>query len=75
MEHKYRSIIKAVSWRLTGSIDTFIVSFVITGKPVLALSISGVEVFTKIGLFYFHERAWNRIKFGRKEMTEPDYQI
>ncbi|MDP4209876.1 MAG: DUF2061 domain-containing protein [Bacteroidota bacterium] len=75
MEHKYRNIIKAVSWRLTGSIDTFIVSFVITGKPVLALSISGVEVFTKIGLFYFHERAWNRIRFGRMEVTEPDYQI
>jgi len=74
MEHRYRSIVKAISWRVTGSIDTFVVSYVITGKPILALSISGVEVFTKIGLFYFHERVWNKLSFGRiKEL--PDYDI
>ena len=73
MEHRYRSIVKAVSWRITGSIDTFVVSYIITGKAVVALSISGVEVFTKIGLFYFHERIWNRLKFGRK--IEPEYDI
>ena len=74
MEHRYRSIVKAISWRITGSIDTFVVSYIITGKAVLALSISGVEVFTKIGLFYFHERVWNRLNFGRKKV-EPEYDI
>jgi uncharacterized membrane protein len=74
MEHRYRSIVKAISWRVTGSIDTFVVSYVITGKAILALSISGVEVFTKIGLFYFHERVWNRLNFGRKKHL-PDYDI
>jgi len=74
MDHPYRSIIKAVSWRVTGSIDTFVVSYIITGKAVLALSISGVEVFTKIFLFYFHERLWDRIKFGKKKYV-LDYEI
>ena len=74
MEHGYRSIVKAISWRLTGSIDTFVVSYLITGKAVVALSISGVEVFTKIGLFYFHERLWNRWSFGRKKVV-PEYDI
>ncbi len=74
MEHRYRSIVKAVSWRATGSIDTFVVSFIITGKPIIALSISGVEVFTKILLFYLHERLWNKLKFGRKNY-EPEYNI
>jgi uncharacterized membrane protein len=74
MEHRYRSIVKSISWRITGSLDTFIVSYIITGKAGVALSISGVEVFTKIILFYFHERIWNKLKFGRKKV-EPEYDI
>jgi uncharacterized membrane protein len=74
MEHRYRSLLKAASWRLTGTIDTFVISFVITQKVTLALSISGFEIFTKMTLYYFHERIWNRVKFGKKE-TVSDYQI
>ena len=74
MEHRYRSIVKAVSWRITGSIDTFIVSYFITGKAIIAISISGVEVFTKIMLFYLHERVWNKLDFGRKKHL-PEYDI
>ena len=65
-ERRYRSITKAISWRVTGTIDTFIISFLVTGKPKFALAISGIEVFTKIFLYYFHERLWNRLSFGRK---------
>lgn len=60
-----RSLLKAVSWRLTGSIDTFIVSFLITGELTVASGIAGIEVFTKIVLFWFHERVWNKIRWGR----------
>jgi uncharacterized membrane protein len=74
MEHRYRSIVKAISWRVTGTIDTFIVSYFITHKVTLALSISGVEVFTKMFLYYFHERTWNKLDFGRKEIP-ADYAI
>ena len=64
-----RSLLKAVSWRLTGSIDTFIVSFLITGELTVASGIAGIEVFTKIVLFWFHERLWAKIRWGR--FTKP----
>lgn len=61
-----RSFIKAVTWRTTGTIDTFILSYLITGKAKVALTISGMEIFTKIFLYYVHERVWNKIKWGRE---------
>ena len=72
-EHHSRSILKAVSWRVTGTLDTIVVSFIVTGKIKLALSIGFVEVFTKIGLYYLHERVWNRISYGRPK--KPEYEI
>ena len=60
-----RSIFKAVSWRITGSIDTFVISFFITGRLTIASSIAAVEMFTKIALYYGHERAWAAIRWGR----------
>ncbi|MCU4166267.1 DUF2061 domain-containing protein [Carboxylicivirga caseinilyticus] len=74
-EKRYRSIVKTISWRITGTIDTFLVSYLITGKVGIAASISGVEVFTKLLLYYLHERVWNRIKLGREKMADPEYQI
>jgi uncharacterized membrane protein len=52
-----------------------IVSFIVTGKFSLALSIGFIELFTKLGLFYFHERIWNRIAYGRIEKIPPEYEI
>ena len=73
-EKHTRSVVKAISWRATGTIDTIVVSFLVTGKLTLALSIGFVELFTKIGLYYIHERVWNRISFGRVE-ERKDYEI
>ena len=64
-EAHMRSFIKAVSWRVTGSIDTFVISLLVTGKFGLAGTIASVEVLTKIALYYFHERAWAIIPWGR----------
>ena len=66
MESHSRSLIKGITWRIVGTIDTMIISWVITGKPVWALKIGGVELFTKIFLYYLHERAWNKISPGKK---------
>lgn len=65
-----RSIVKAVSWRALGSIDTFVISYFITGRLAFAASIASVETFTKICLYYFHERAWARVPWGRAEKAE-----
>lgn len=62
-----RSLLKAVSWRIVGSIDTFVISYFVTGRLVLAASIASVETFTKIALFYFHERAWAYVPLGRAD--------
>jgi uncharacterized membrane protein len=65
-DQHYRSLLKAVSWRATGTLDTILVSFLLTGRIRLAFSIGCVEFFTKIGLYYLHERLWNRVPAGRK---------
>jgi uncharacterized membrane protein len=74
-EKHYRSLVKAVSWRLTGSLDTMIISFLVTGKIRWALTISGVELFTKIFLYYVHERVWIKIPLGKIKERPPGYEI
>jgi uncharacterized membrane protein len=61
-----RSLAKAISWRATGTLDTFVISFIITGHAALAGSIAGTELLTKIVLYYLHERAWSKIPWGRR---------
>jgi uncharacterized membrane protein len=73
-ERRYRTLVKTISWRVTGTLDTFLVAYLITGKVGLAASIGGVEVFTKMFLYYWHERLWNKIKYG-KEKPKPEYYI
>lgn len=63
------SATKAVSWRVVGTIDTWIISFIITGKWELALSIASVEVFTKVVLYYFHERIWEKVRVATATKT------
>ncbi len=76
-----RSLIKAITWRFFGSLDTFLLSFIIPmmfhanmgSSAKIAFSIAAVETLTKIGLFYLHERAWARIRWGRAD-TEIEHQ-
>jgi len=65
-DQSIRSLAKAVSWRITGTIDTFIISWAITGEPLLASGIALTEIMTKVFLFWAHERVWNQIGWGRK---------
>ena len=63
-----RHIAKTVSWRIIGTLDTFILSWVITGSWKTGLTIGGVEVITKMALYFFHERLWYRFsKYGLKK--------
>jgi uncharacterized membrane protein len=66
MDTHSRSFAKALSWRVTGTIDTMIISLVVTGSIKLAATIGLTEVVTKSLLYYFHERAWLKIPYGRK---------
>jgi len=61
-----RSIIKALTWRITGALDTFVISAIMTGKLTVAGSIAAAEIVTKIFLYYFHERIWAAIRWGHQ---------
>lgn len=65
--HK-RHILKTITWRIIGTVDTMILSWIITGNWKFGVAIGGVELITKMFLYYLHERAWYRYsKFGINE--------
>ena len=64
-ENIRRSAVKTISWRVIGTLDTVLISWYITGTMTLALSIGGIELVSKMILYFFHERAWNNIKWGK----------
>lgn len=53
-----RHLAKTISWRVIGTLDTFILSWVITGSWKIGAAIGGVEVITKMVLYFLHERIW-----------------
>ncbi|HEX5171967.1 MAG TPA: DUF2061 domain-containing protein [Cyclobacteriaceae bacterium] len=61
---------KAVTWRIVGTLDTWVISYLVTGKATLAFSIASIEVFTKMVLYYFHERGWEAMK--RKVISKQE---
>ena len=65
-ESHRRSVLKAFSWRILGTLDTFVISWILTGKVALAGSIAALEFATKIVWYYLHERAWASIAWGRR---------
>ncbi len=67
-ETKKRSVLKAISWRVWATVTTAIIVFIFTGEFVLAITIGLFEVFAKMMLYFFHERLWQKISFGKKEV-------
>jgi uncharacterized membrane protein len=63
-ESNPRSLVKAISWRTLGSIDTFLLGLFFTHDLKAAGSIASTEVVTKIALYFFHERAWAQVGWG-----------
>lgn len=65
-EKPLRSIAKTISWRFIGTLDTIVISWILTGKVETALAIGSVELVTKMILYFGHERIWNSINFGKE---------
>lgn len=59
-----RTATKTATWRVIASTDTFVLALIFTGNVATAVSIGGIEIFTKLFLYFLHERAWVRIRFG-----------
>jgi adenylylsulfate kinase len=70
LESHRRSIVKAVSWRVIAIMITTGIAWVVTGDSSFAAAIGITDSALKIGFFYMHERAWNRVKFGNGKFTE-----
>ena len=68
MVSKKRHLVKAVSWRAVGTIDTMLLGWLISGDPMVGVKIGAIELVTKIFLYYAHERAWYKFsRFGVKQ--------
>ena len=63
-----RSVAKAVSWRVMGTMATTLLVFVFTRRMVLSLAVGAFEFVSKIGLFWLHERIWDRLRYGKEEI-------
>ncbi len=63
-----RSIVKTVSWRILATLTTVTLVYVFIGDVSIALSVGGIEIFLKMLVYFVHERVWDKIKFGRKEI-------
>jgi uncharacterized membrane protein len=59
-----RHIAKTITWRIVGTLDTVVLGWIVSGNPWVGIKIGGLEVTTKMLLYYFHERVWYRINFG-----------
>ena len=62
---KLRSFMKALTWRILATVDTFLLSFIVTQELKWATSIALFEILTKAILYYLHERGWNKLNWGR----------
>ena len=66
MDTARRSLVKTVSWRLTGSGATFLISYLIAGNFAVAGTIAVIQLISNTLLYFVHERVWNRIRWGQK---------
>jgi uncharacterized membrane protein len=64
-ETNTRSIVKTVTWRLTGSGATFLISYIMTGNLSIAGTIAAIQITSNTVLYYIHERIWNKSKWGK----------
>jgi uncharacterized membrane protein len=67
-----RSVVKGITWRLVGSVDTAVLSYFFTGQSIQAAQIATAELVSKIGLYYLHERLWTKLNLGRRPVRMQD---
>ena len=72
MESRKRSAIKSVCWHVIATSITACIIYAFTGKFILAASIAAVDIIINMTVYYFHERFWDQIEYGRDEdKTSP----
>ena len=64
-ELRKRTLVKTMTWRVTASLTTFLIAWILTGDLLIGVSIGSIEAITKIFLYYYHERIWNSINWAK----------
>ena len=64
-ELKKRTLVKTMTWRVTASLTTFLIAWMLTGDLLIGVSIGSIEAIAKIFLYYYHERIWNNINWAK----------
>lgn len=75
MESHTRSIAKAMSYRILGSLSTAMIFLVLTGDWKMSAAAGASDTVVKLALYFLHERIWNHISFGREKAPPPEYEI
>ena len=70
MDSGKRSLVKTISWRITGSTATFLISYLIIGSVAISGTIALIQVTFNTLLYYIHERVWNKIKWGQNVTSD-----
>ena len=60
-----RTIVKTMTWRVTASLTTFLIAWILTGDLLIGATIGGIETIAKIFLYYFYDRIWNKISWAK----------
>ena len=61
---KKRHLFKTITWRITATLTTMIIAWIVSGDPMTGLTVGGIEFFVKMPVYYLHERAWYKSNFG-----------
>lgn len=59
-----RHVAKTITWRIVGTVDTMILGWIISGNPMTGVKIGGMEMVTKMALYFIHERVWYKVNYG-----------
>ena len=61
---KKRHLAKTITWRITATLTTMIIAWIVSDDPMTGLTVGGIEFFVKMPVYYLHERAWYKSNFG-----------
>ncbi len=70
--NRTRSLVKTLTWRIIATTDTIIITRIVTGSWTAGAIVGGAEVFTKMFLYYFHERGWSSLDWGLEDVPDAE---
>ncbi len=74
-ETKFRSFVKAISWRVLATTITFTIAYLLTGETVIALEIGFLDLIVKLAVYFVHERVWGSIRLGKKIHPLEEFEL